>query len=124
MTYPSGASTPCGSITNINGWYSPSDKVKVEYSGITRPYQDIKIFFGIISRGSWDGTEQIDITFSNMGDLKSRNIFARDFGLSGKCSPDSTDYIYRIRGDYIYTTQNTPLSWDIQISGINGNTNG
>ena len=103
---------------------SPSDTVSVKYPGVSRSYTAIKIFFGIVSRGTWDGPEQIDILFNNQGDLRSRSIFARDIGLTGQCSADNTDYYYRIRHDYTYSTQNIELWWSLKMSGFSGTTNG
>lgn len=59
MIYSTAVQTPCGSITNINGWLGTSDTVQIKYPGVSRPYQGIKILFGLVSRGNWAGPEMI-----------------------------------------------------------------
>lgn len=55
VNYPTSTLTDCSSITNIKGWFDPADSFQVTYPGVTRPYQSIKILFGVVSRGSWNG---------------------------------------------------------------------
>lgn len=125
VIYPSAAQTPCGSITMMQGWFSTSDTLQVKYPGITRPYQAIKIIFGLVSRGSWSGSQQIEINFVNTGELRSQSIMTRSYDLLGQCSADNTDFFYRIVQNYnTYTTQNTELAWTVKLNGISGTTNG
>lgn len=54
----------------------------------------------------------------------TRSVFSRDFGLTGKCSADNTDYRYRIIQNSVYTTQNTQLTWNFQLINLSGGIDG
>lgn len=124
MVYSTNVQTPCGSITNIDGWLSMSDTLTVRYPGVTRPYQGIKILFGLVTRGSWAGPEMLEIRFANNGDLRSQSVYTRNIDLLGQCSPDNTDFYYRVVINHAYPTQSTELVWNVGWSGISGSTNG
>lgn len=121
VNYPSKPlSTPCGSLTTLNGWIPPTEGLEVRYPGVTRTYGGIKIIFGIIIKGVWANTEQMQFKFINTGDTLTRAITTHDVPMLGTCIADSTDKYSRVIIDYTYTTQNTELVWTVNITGYTG----